>query len=55
MEGATMPELLIDSINEIAMNTIGDCVIAPGSMPPVVEEEDSEMIGRILQLSNARN
>jgi hypothetical protein len=51
MENATMPGLLIDSINEAAMATIGDVIIAPGSVPPVIEEEDLEMVERLFQLT----
>jgi len=36
-EHVTMPELLVDSINEVAVATIGDVIIEPGSVPPVVE------------------
>jgi hypothetical protein len=36
-----MPELIIDSINNYAMDTIGDRIIEPGSIsiPPVIAEE----------------
>lgn len=51
-ENATMPELLIDSINEAAMDTIGDVIVEPGSAPPVVEEEDLEMVERMVQLTS---
>jgi hypothetical protein len=30
-ENITMPELLIDAINECALDTIGDLIIEPGS------------------------
>ena len=36
----TMPELLIDAINQRAIATIGDIIIEPGSVPPVITEED---------------
>jgi len=52
MENATMPELLIDSINEAAMEAIGDVIIEPGSAPPVVEEEDMEMVQRMVHLTS---
>jgi len=51
VENATMPERLIDTINEAAVQAIGDVIIAPGSMPPTVEEEDMEMVRRIVQLT----
>jgi TolA-binding protein len=40
----TMPELLIDGINERAMDTIGDLVIDPSSSSPVVAPEYQEAV-----------
>lgn len=34
----TMPELLIDGINELALSTINDLIIQPGSNPPIIAE-----------------
>lgn len=34
-----MPEMLIDSINEISIETIGDRLVVPGSIPPELEPE----------------
>jgi hypothetical protein len=51
-ENATMPELLVDSINELALDTIGDVIIEPGSEPPVVEDEDAENVRKMLYSSN---
>ena len=45
---ATMPEVLIDSINELAQNTVGDIIIDTNVFPPVVEEEDLEMVRKVL-------
>jgi hypothetical protein len=50
-ERATMPETLIDQINELAVSTLGDVIIAPGSSPPVIEEEDVQMVEKVTQLS----
>ncbi|NJL91048.1 MAG: hypothetical protein HC916_15600 [Coleofasciculaceae cyanobacterium SM2_1_6] len=36
----TMPELLIDGINELALATINDLIIAPGSNPPSIAETE---------------
>jgi hypothetical protein len=51
-ENATMPESLVESINEIALDAIGDVIIAPGSDPPVIEDEDLEMVKRLTSISN---
>lgn len=47
-DNAIMPGLLIDSINELALDTIGDHIIEPGSEPPTIEDEDREMVGRVV-------
>ncbi|MBD3557829.1 hypothetical protein H6S82_03025, partial [Planktothrix sp. FACHB-1355] len=36
----TMPELLIDAINERAIATIGDIIIEQGSLFPVIPETE---------------
>ncbi len=36
----TMPELLIDGINELALSTINDLIIQPGSNPPIIAETE---------------
>ena len=40
-QNITMPQLLIDAINELAMDTIGDLIIEPGSVsvPPAIAQE----------------
>lgn len=48
-ESAVMPEFLIDSINELALDTIGDIIIEPGSIPPTIEEENLELIRKLMQ------
>ncbi|MDI6853025.1 MAG: TerB N-terminal domain-containing protein [Deltaproteobacteria bacterium] len=48
-ESAIMPEFLIDSINELALDTVGDIIIAPGSAPPAIEEEDLEFVRKLVQ------
>ena len=48
-ESAIMPEFLIDSINELALDTVGDIVIEPGSAPPAIGEEDLEFVRRLVQ------
>ncbi len=45
----TMPELLIDSINERAMDTIGDLVIDPSSASPIVAPEYRDTVQNWLQ------
>jgi hypothetical protein len=48
-ESALMPEFLIDSINELALDTVGDIIIEPGSTPPAIEEEDLDLVRRLVQ------
>jgi hypothetical protein len=46
-----MPETLIDSINELAHETIGDIIIDTDSVPPAIEGEDCEMVQKALALT----
>ncbi len=49
-ENLTMPEVLIDSINERAMDTIGDLIIEPGlSSTPSIREEYLMVVKKIIQ------
>jgi hypothetical protein len=48
-EHATMPETLVEQINELAHDTLGDFVIVSGSSPPVIEEEDVQMVEKVTQ------
>lgn len=41
---ALMPALLIDSINEQALDALGDYIIVPGSDPPTIEDEDHDLV-----------
>ncbi len=52
-ENVTMPELLIDSINERALDTIGDLIVEPGSetLPPVVPEEYLTNVNKLLKIN----
>lgn len=52
-ENITMPELLIDSINECALDTIGDLLIEPGSdsIPLGIMEEYLIQLNKILNLN----
>ena len=52
-DNITMPELLIDSINECALDTIGDLLIEPGSdsIPLGIMEEYLILINKILNLN----
>lgn len=45
-----MPELLIDMINELALDTTGDIIIVPGSNPPEIEEESFEQVKQVIQI-----
>jgi hypothetical protein len=50
-ENLSMPELLIDSINNRAMDTIGDRIIEPGSIsiPPLIAEEYQLSINQVIE------
>jgi hypothetical protein len=50
---ATMPGALLDSINEIAMDTLSDIIIDTAVDPPVIEDEDIEMVRHLLTESAA--
>ena len=49
-ENLTMPELLIDYINNCALDTIGDRIIEPGSIstPPVIAEEYITLVNQAI-------
>lgn len=49
-ENLTMPELLVDSINNCAIDTIGDCIIEPGSIsiPPVIAQEYITQVNQVI-------
>ncbi len=53
-ENLTMPELLIDSINEHALDIIGDLIIEPGnshSVPPKILEEYLTNVNNVLRIN----
>lgn len=52
-DNITMPELLIDSINECALDTIGDLLIEPGSdsIPLGIMEEYLLLLNKIINLN----
>lgn len=45
-----MPELLIDMINELALDATGDIIIVPGSNPPEIEEESLEQVKQVIHI-----
>lgn len=45
---ATMPGTLLDSINQTAMDTIGDIILDAAVDPPVIEDEDIDMVRQLL-------
>lgn len=47
-----MPELLIDFINQRALNTIGDLIIEPGneSFPPKIPEEYLMNVKKVIKI-----
>jgi hypothetical protein len=50
-EAGILPEALIDSINELAYETIGDIIVDTNSVPPVIEKENFEMVQKALALT----
>ncbi|SDH52669.1 TerB N-terminal domain-containing protein [Desulfosporosinus hippei] len=46
-ESLMMPEILIDSINELALENLGDIIINVESFPPVINEEYRDMLKKI--------
>jgi len=46
----TMPEQLIDVINELALDTVGDIIIDSSAPTPVIEDEDLPMVQELLQI-----
>lgn len=51
----TMPELLIDALNERALETIGDIIVDPGSgsTPPTIAAEHREAVRHLIQTYEA--
>jgi len=47
-EYATMPQFLLDSINQVALDTIGDIIILPDADPPAIEEDDLEAVRQVV-------
>lgn len=56
-DNITMPELLIDSINECALDTIGDLIIEPGteSIPLCIIEEYSTQLNKVMNLNKTNS
>ncbi|WP_339363451.1 tellurite resistance TerB C-terminal domain-containing protein [Aliterella atlantica] len=52
-DNITMPELLIDSINECALDTIGDLIIEPGTetIPLAIMEEYLTQLNKVMKLN----
>ncbi|MGO9122044.1 MAG: TerB N-terminal domain-containing protein [Desulfomonilaceae bacterium] len=50
---ASMPQLLIDELNELAMDAVGDLIIVPGSTCPIIQEEHSHLVTQLLKLREA--
>ena len=46
-----MPELMIDTINEISLETIGDIIIEAYPTPQIIEEEYLEAIQQIVTIA----
>ena len=45
---ATMPGALVDAINDLAMQTIGDVILDPAADPPCIEEEDLPFVKQLI-------
>lgn len=52
-DNITMPELLIDAINECALDTIGDLIIEPGTetIPLAIMEEYLTQLNKVMKLN----
>lgn len=50
---AIMPGALLDSINQLAMDTIGDVILDTSVDPPIVEDEDMELVRQLLAATSA--
>jgi len=48
-----MPEMLIDSINELALSMVGDLLIAPDDVPPAICQESAEAVKQMLGSTTA--
>jgi hypothetical protein len=49
-EQAMLPEMVLDKINELALDTIGDFLLEPGADPPRVEDEQRETLRAVLAM-----
>lgn len=49
-ENGIMPEALLDSLNEVSLETVGDLLLDCNSTPPVIFEENKDIIIKILDL-----
>ena len=52
-ECGSMPDALVDGINDLAMDLIGDIIIDTHCEPPSIEEEDRLMVQQILTMERA--
>ena len=46
---ALMPDVIIDQLNEVAMNTVGDLIIVQGSTWPIIEEGSIDLVTEIVR------
>ncbi|ACL75324.1 TerB N-terminal domain-containing protein [Ruminiclostridium cellulolyticum] len=49
-ENLIMPAMLIDSVNEVAVETIGDIIIDPDRLPPLIIEGTVEILSRLVKI-----
>ncbi|MCR4429150.1 MAG: TerB N-terminal domain-containing protein [Caldiserica bacterium] len=49
-ENGIMPEALLDSLNEISLEAVGDLILDGNSTPPVIFEENRDIIKQILSI-----
>lgn len=45
-----LPEMIIDSINETALNTIDDIIIEPGAFPPEIDDEYCDNVKKVVNI-----
>lgn len=49
-ENALMPEALLDSLNELSLETVGDLIVDCSVSPPVLFEENRDIINQLIAL-----
>ena len=43
-----MPVMIVDEINELALNSVGDIIVSPDTDPPTIEDEDVDAVRSVI-------